>query len=312
MTETPDATRPQLLRRARIPGNVDPRVEAQAGVDLRVSMVLAVLGGRSVDEVAQEWGVESTLLHRWVRDFLVAGTSVITNRPDPDEARQRDRFLAAFAHEMRTPVAVAKGWAMVLAEGDVPDEQLADSHDRLAEALDRLSEYIVDVELTATASLGRVKGAIEPVEVASLARELTGSPDVRQGADVTVYADPQMLRRILRDLWENARREPVPDSVAIDVVETGSWHEIRVVREGHPISPMVLKALFDPFDANDDATGVTIGLYMARALSVAHGGYLGAEGDDDSTVLLARLPREPAVDAEPAGPGPDEDKGENP
>ena len=48
---------------------------------------------------------------------------MITNQPDPDEARQRDRFLAAFAHELRTPVAVATGWAMVLADGDVPEER---------------------------------------------------------------------------------------------------------------------------------------------------------------------------------------------
>ena len=106
-------------------------------------------------------------------------------------------------------------------------------------------------------------------------------------------------------------QEPAPDRVSIDVVETGSWHEIRVVREGNPISPMVVKALFDPFDANDDATGVTVGLYLARAMVVAHGGFLGAEGDDETTVLLARLPSEPAVDPEPSDPGPGSDKGGN-
>jgi signal transduction histidine kinase len=92
----------------------------------------------------------------------------------------------------------------------------------------------------------------------------------------------------------------------------GSWHEIRVVREGNPISPMILKALFDPFGTNDDATGVTIGLYLARALVVAHGGFLGAEGDDQSTVLLARLPRDPAMDPELSEPGPNGEEGARP
>ena len=311
MTEMPKPSRPQLLRNAGIPDNVDPRVAAQAAVDLRVSMVLAVIGGRSVEDVAQEWDIESSLLHRWVRDFLVAGSAMITNRPDPDEARQRDRFLAAFAHELRTPVAVARGWAMVLSEGDVPEDQVADSLERLSDALTRLSDYILDVELTASVSLGRVRVAFEPVDVVSLCQGLAGSPAVRHGADVSVSADPRLLSRVIRDLVATAQRDPAPDSVAIDVVETGSWHEIRVVREGTPISPMVLKALFDPFGTNDDATGVTIGLYLARALTVAHGGFLGAEGDDQTTVLFARLPREPApepaVDPKPAGPGPDGD-----
>jgi len=312
MTETPEPARPQLIRDAHAPGQVDPRVAAQAAVDLRVSMVLAVLGGMSVEDVAQEWDIESSLLHRWVRDFLVAGSAVITNRPDPDDARQRDRFLAAFAHELRTPVAVAMGWATMLAEGDVPEDQITDSHERLADALTRLSEHILDVELATSASLGRIRVGLEPVDVASLCQGLDGSPGVRHGADLTVYADPRLLGRLLRDLWATAHREPAPDSVAIDVVETGSWHEIRVVREGTPISPMILKAMFDPFGTNDDATGVTIGLYLARALAVAHGGFLGAEGDDQSTVLLARLPREPAVDPEPAGPGHGGDKGGKP
>lgn len=312
MTETPEPARPQLLQGGRTPGQVDPRVSAQAAVDLRVSMVLAVLGGRAVEDVAQEWDVESSLLHRWVRDFLVAGTAAITNRPDPDDARQRDRFLAAFAHELRTPVAVARGWATMLAEDEVPEEQVGDAHTRLADALTRLSEHILDVELSASASLGRVRVNIEPVDVASLAAELEGSPGVRHGGEVTVYADPRLLSRVLRDLWAMAHRDPAPDRVSIDVVESGSWHEIRVVREGTPIGPMVLKALFDPFGTNDDTTGVTIGLYLARALTVAHGGFLGAEGDDHSTVLLARLPREPAPDPEPAGPESDGDKGGKP
>lgn len=311
MTETPEPVRPQLLPGGLVPEQVDPRVSAQAAVDLRVSMVLAVLAGKPVDDVAQEWDVDPSLLHRWVRDFLVAGTAVITNQPDPDEARQRDRFLAAFAHELRTPVAVATGWAMLLADGDVPEEKVDDSFDRLTEALTRLSEHILAIELATSASLGRTPVNFESVEVAVLTADLHGSPGVREGADLTVYADPRLLSRVLRDLWTAALQEPAPDRVSIDVVETGSWHEIRVVREGNPISPMVVKALFDPFDANDDATGVTVGLYLARAMVVAHGGFLGAEGDDETTVLLARLPSEPAVDPEPSDPGPGSDKGGN-
>jgi signal transduction histidine kinase len=52
----------------------------------------------------------------------------------------------------------------------------------------------------------------------------------------------------------------------------------------------VLQALFDPFDLNDDATGITIGLYLARALTVAHGGTVGVEQDDHGGVLWVRIP----------------------
>jgi signal transduction histidine kinase len=311
MTEAPRLVRPEPQPGSRAPGEVDPRGEAWSAVDPRISMVLAVLRGRSIDDVAAEWDVLPSLLHRWVADFLVAGSSAITNRPDPDATRQRDRFMVALAHELRTPMAVARGWAMTLADGGLSAHRAADSLDRLLSALSRLSEHIVDVELAATSSLGLMQVHFEPVAVADLSRQLDGSPGVRDGGHVTVRADPALLGRVLRDLWTTAHRSPAPDQVCIDVLETESWHEVRVVREGTPISPMILRALFDPFDANDDATGVTDGLYLARALTVAHGGFLGAEGDDQTTVLFARLPREQAVDPEPEGLG-DADEGGNP
>lgn len=298
MTEAPQPSRPRVLRGDRV---VDP------AADPRVSMVLSVLGGRSVEDVAQEWDVQTSLLHRWVGDFLVAGTGAITNRPDPDAARQRDRFMAALAHELRTPMTVARGWAMTLAEGDLSEEQAAESLDRLLKALNRLSEHIVDVELATSSGLGLVRVRPELVRVADLCGELPGSPPVRHGADLSVRADPTLLGRVLRDLWSTAHRPPAPRSVAIDVVEAGSWHEVRFVRDGAPISPMTLQVLMDPFgSSNDDATGVTHGLYLARSLLVAQGGVLGAEGDDHGTVLLARLPRPTADEPPPRSGGSDQ------
>jgi len=293
MTLAADPARPRLLHGGAEAPRVDPRVAAQSGVDPRVSMVLEVLGGRTVDGVAQEWEIDSSTLHRWVRDFLVAGSGAVTNQPDPDEARQRDRFLTAFAHELRTPLSVANGWAMVLADGDVPPDEVAHSIGSMTDALHRLSEHVANVELAASVSLGRLRVGIEAVEAASLGQGLVGEPEVRQGRDLTVYADPHLLSRVLADLLAVARRDPEPERVFLDVVEAGAWHEVRVVREGSQIGPLVIQALFDPFGANDDTTGVTLGLYVARALTVAHGGILGAEGEGDTTVFLVRLPKEP-------------------
>ena len=261
--------------------------------DPRVSMVLAVLRGRALDDVARERSVDPALLERWLRDFLVAGSGAITNRPDPDEARQRDRFMAALAHDLRTPLAAARGWAALVRDGEVRGDQLTIAHQSVLDALTRLTDHVLDIELAASVSLGRVSVDAALVDVDALARQLDGCTGLRRGGHLAVHADPRLLARVLRDLWTTAHRDPAPERVDIDVVETGPWREIRVVRKGEQISPLVLKALFDPFGANEDTTGVTLGLYTARALVVAHGGFLGAEGEDRETVLLARIPHEP-------------------
>ncbi len=300
-----DHTRPRLL-----PGG---REEEPA--DHRVAAVLEVLGGATVPEVARRWSVDRALVHRWVQAFVGAGTAQVTNNPDPEAAQQRDRFLAAFAHELRTPLAVAQGWVALLRDeldpeelpevssggllgdvagagfGDLTPGMLADTTQRLHHALGRLAERVLDVELLAQASLGRLRLAPEVVTVGEVVADLPDVVVVGEGPSVEVEVDPMMFRRVLRDLWEAAGLRPEPRALVLEVVTLEHWIEVRAVRRADPIDPSVLQALFEPFDLNDDDTGVTIGLYLARALTVAHGGTLGVDQDEESAVLWVRVPR---------------------
>ncbi len=273
-----------------------------------MTAVLEVLAGASVPAAALRWSVETTLLHRWVRAFVDAGSATVTNRPDPDAAQQRDRFLAAFAHEMRTPLAVAKGWVAVLADGDLPAEELASTVTRLEQSLARLTERTLDVELLAAASLGRLTLAPVLTSVAELASDLPGVGTILgEGPDVEVHVDPRLFRRVLRDLWDAAGSLPAPRALRLEVADVAPWTELRIVRDADPIDTRVLQALFEPFDLNDDGTGVTIGLYLARALAVAHGGAVGLEQDDATGTFWVRVPartRAPEVHLGEAGPPP--------
>ncbi|MCW2849513.1 MAG: hypothetical protein JWR90_3487 [Marmoricola sp.] len=265
---------------------------AEETSDPRIAAVLQVLGGASPAEVARRWSTEPELLDRWVRAFVDAGTAQVTNRPDPEAAHQRDRFLGAFAHELRTPLAVAQGWVAMLVEDEVPPSAVERTVLRLQEALARLAERTLDVELLAAASLGRLRVAPRRVPVEELSRDLPGLDGIGgEGGAVELEVDPELFARVLRDLWLAGASRPEPRSVRLEVVTVSPWVEVRVVRDADPIDLQVLQALFEPFDLNDDDTGVTIGLYLARALTVAHGGTIGVEQDEHSAVLWVRVPR---------------------
>lgn len=279
----------------------------EPATDARVAAVLEVLGGASVPEVARRWSVDATVLHRWVSAFVDAGTAQVTNRPDPRAASQRDRFLAAFAHELRTPLTVARGWVAMLLDDDVPPG-MAGGLARLDDALGRLAERVYDVELLAAASLGRLRVSPEPVTVGDLAADLPGvGPVGGAGPSTEVAVDPALFQRVLRDLWEAGHALPEPRSLRVEVETAAPWMELRVVRDGDPIDPQVLQALFEPFDLNDDATGVTIGLYLARALTVAHGGTIGVDQDERGAVLWVRVPLRPSA-MSPSAPTVEEDR----
>lgn len=256
--------------------------------DPRVTAVREVLAGEPVADVARHHEVDVAVLHRWVTAFVDAGTARVTNRPVGDEERQRDRFLAAFAHETRTPLTAARGWLDVLREDDLPPAMLGRTLARLDESLARLAERARDVELLASASLGLLRPHVAQVAVAELAAAagigLAGSE-----AD-SVLVDRDLMGRLLRDLGAAAVLPPAPDAVALEVHRSGPWTDLRVVRRGAPMDHGTLRTLFEPFDLNDDGSGITIGLYLARALAVAHGGTVGVDQDEETTTFWVRVP----------------------
>jgi signal transduction histidine kinase len=259
--------------------------------DHRVEAVLEVLGGARTAVVATRRGIEPVLLQRWVQTFVDGGTALVTNQPGEDAARSRDRFLAAFAHELRTPLAVAQGWSALIEDPEVEPEDLEMAAPRIAQALRRLHERVIDVELLAAASLGMLRLDVRRFPATELVSGLDGaSLEGDQGIVVELDGDFDMLRRVVRDLWVASGLEPVPARRCVEVERSGEWIDLRIIREGQPISPAQLQALFDPFDTNDDDTGITIGLYLARALVVAHRGMVGVEQDDERGVFWMKLP----------------------
>ena len=260
--------------------------------DSRVRAVLEVISGTPVTEVAASHDVESAVLQRWLTAFINAGSARITNHPEGELAAQRDRFLAAFAHELRTPLAVAQGWAAMLAEGDLPPSMTQATAAKLDGALDDVVARVRDVEHLAAVALGRLRLYPRPTSVGEIVSAAGVPLDPGEQACQRLVTDPDLAARALHDLWLATALHPTPRRRRLTVTRTRLWLELRITREAEPIEPRVLMALFEPFDTNDDDTGVSIGLYLARALSVALGGAIGLEQRDASSDFWLRLPHD--------------------
>ena len=122
--------------------------------DARVAAVLDVLAGGRASVVAERHGVDPALLHRWTQAFTEAGTAAVTNRPGPDLAVQRDRFLSVFTHGLRSPLAVAQAWVGLLGDMSIDAASRQQALVRLQAALDLLDERTGEVELLTAAMLG--------------------------------------------------------------------------------------------------------------------------------------------------------------
>ena len=269
------------------------------GKDPRVQSVLEVLAGHDSHEVAEHWSVAEVLLQRWVTDFVEAGAAQVTNRPTERAARQRDRFLSRFMSGLRHELDSAKQSADRIHDSRDDPQAVARDLLELNASLDALDDHAQDVEFLTAAMLGRIQLVRRHVQIVDLARGL-GADKFVAGANREVLVDPVLFSRVLRDVWAAAATtEPGTSDVHLEVEHVRVWHEFRIIRFGSPITPAVMQAMFDPFEAGDPAIDVSLGLYLARALTVAHGGTLGVAQDDARTCFWIRIPSEEWI---PEGP----------
>ena len=179
------------------------------------------------------------------------------------------RLLANASHELRTPLARMRVAAGLL-EGD---PRLKDEIERDVDELDGLVEEIL---VASRLEAGAADEPTESVDVTALAAEEC----VRVGASlsgdvVTLHGSPRLLRRLFRNLLENAKRHGGGGPVEVDVrrgPEGGAV--VDVLDRGPGVPPELSGRIFEPFfrlpGAPPDGTG--LGLSIARQVACRHGG----------------------------------------
>lgn len=224
--------------------------------------------------------------------------------------RQKDRFLAVLAHELRNPLSVARNGLALLRRGNqqAPSDHLARLVERQFGHMGRLIEDLLDTSQLCRGQLSLrrerlslrdlVEAAVDAArglaDSKGLALEV-GLPD----AALQVDADPTRLAQALGNVIANAiKYTPAPGTVGIEAGEDAGWAWLRVADTGLGMSAVTLERLFDLFVRGSDIEaagavgGLGVGLWVTRQLVEAHGGTIEAssEGPGRGSVFLIRLP----------------------
>ncbi|MBN9162562.1 MAG: hypothetical protein BGO98_02375 [Myxococcales bacterium 68-20] len=224
--------------------------------------------------------------------------------------RLKDQFLRVAAHELKTPVAIMKGYADVLlrAKDQLPAAARGpiEAIERGALKIDRIVTELLDVSLLLA---GKMEMRLERVELAEVVDTVTrrfalSAPRHRLRVVVTepvvIRADRTRLEQLLGKLLDNAiRYSPRGGDVDVSLEIHGGEAVVRVRDRGIGIPADKQRRVFERFyrphtDTPHDYGGMGVGLYIAREIVARHGGTMSFESrEGEGSVFCFRLPIRP-------------------
>lgn len=221
-----------------------------------------------------------------------------------DEARRRQ--VAALAHDLKTPLAIARWNADLLSEGPLDADQEACARE-LSDGIARMDDYVrLLVEASQTGAAG---AAVADVDVAELAAEVERQArqlcearglalDFSCPLDGTLRVDRVQLTRAVANLVDNAAEHaPTGTRVAVRFSEAGGAVRIAVEDEGPGFSAGALEHGKERFytgsaDRNAASGHFGLGLSIVDDVAAAHGGTFElSNGEAGGARCVIEVPR---------------------
>lgn len=207
----------------------------------------------------------------------------------------KTEFLANTSHEIRTPITAVLGYADLLMDPQLPEEERANhlhTIRRNGEMLLALIDDILDISKIEAGKLDVERIASSPwqilADVAALMRERADRKDLSLTIEPegllpeTILTDPTRLRQILVNLVGNAVKFTEVGQVRVvtrllDGDGENPLLEFAVIDTGIGMTPAQLAAIFHPFTQADSSTnrrygGTGLGLTISKRLATMLGG----------------------------------------
>ncbi len=229
-------------------------------------------------------------------------------------AAAKSEFLSVMSHELRSPLNGVLGFAELLSDTTLDDEQesyvqtISKSGSHLLAVVNDILDFssiergalAIDVAPVAVAEL--VKSSEQAVQKTAADKGLEFRCDVAVGVPEQIIGDARRIRQILINLLANAVKFTASGSVVLRVVPATDggrrFLEFSVEDTGIGISSETIDRLFNVFTQADATTsrrfgGTGLGLVISKRLAEAMGGTLTVTSTPDKgSTFTFRFPLE--------------------
>ena len=246
--------------------------------------------------------------------------NIIVNIHDVTRFREEEEikstFTSTISHELKTPVALIKGYAQTLARPDArwDSETARQSLHIIEEEADRLEALINNLLDVSRIQAGGLRLDFADVNLTVLVRKVaeayrTQTDRHQIEVDIpeplpSIWADEERVRQVLTNLLGNAiKYSPQGGPIRIggwtDLVDNWPRVVLYVADQGIGIPPEELPQVFAPYYRVDSSlrrstAGAGLGLFLSKAIVDAHGGAIWARSEPGrGTTFFVALPVEP-------------------
>ncbi len=230
--------------------------------------------------------------------------------------RGRDELTAHLVHDLKNPLAGISGHAQLLQE-ELGGTAHAESLQYIHSAAERMGRMVLNLLDVNRAEEGQLRPALQPLDLPALVEDVQRAmrPHLRDRqvsleiiqfpGDAKVLADPDLMRRTLLNLVENAvRYTPKQGAVRLELQGEADVVELAVRDQGPGIPSGYEDRIFEKYARLDKAVPIAgnanrgLGLHFCRLAVGAHGGRIWVEANQPAgSVFRVRLPRAPAARA---------------
>ena len=236
--------------------------------------------------------------------------------------RTRDTFLAILGHDLRSPLATMAMAGTFLTRKNEGTDRTLQIGTRVKRSAATMSTMVNDLLEYARTQLGGkmpitpILGDMLEICQAAVTDASSAHPECTfelqsEGETIGDFDSPR-LQQVFSNLLSNAAQYRGPTlPVTIVAVGEADTMTVQVKNFGSEIPPASLKAIFDPMvqlavaenQKGPASTSLGLGLFIAREITLAHGGTITAESTMQSgTVFTVRIPKIFPVPV-PPGPG---------
>ncbi len=235
-----------------------------------------------------------------------------------DSERLKDEFIGVAAHELRTPLAILKGFSQTLivqtARGRGPKlvEWQTEALLAIDQATSRMVELIDDLLDVTRLQARRLEFYMEPNDIVALTRRVLTRQQITTEQHtlslatsfehLVVQIDPRRIEQVLNNLINNAikyspKGGPITVTITADTTQQMAIISIRDSGIGIPRNQQA--HVFGRFVRADNARthgigGTGLGLYLSRELVEHHGGHIWFESvEDQGSTFSITLPLVP-------------------